>query len=242
MTHLTKHKAPIEPNNTMVNNTTTGFLSNKVWEKKCCLLLEIVWILFQFCRVWKIHLHSTAILSKFSPALEAYTLSKANFLNVHFKVISFRGKISESDVTSIKLSSENRSKICCSCFKDLNSSLFCPFLFKDTDRWWTSSVFSSWQMKLWQKPCLYQALSLLYSVANSLSFPTIHSRWEYVPQVSHSVDLTLYTQNLNIILQTVLYISYDFRSENFLFNQRISPSWYFSYLSLPIYLKNVQIL
>lgn len=110
MTHLTKYKAPIEPNNTMVNNTTTGFLSNKVWEKKCCLLLEIVWILFQFSRVWKIPLHSTAILSKFSPALEAfkYTMSKANFLKVHLKVISFRSKISASDVTFIKLSSENQ--------------------------------------------------------------------------------------------------------------------------------------
>ena len=241
MTHLTKHKAPIEPNNTMVNNTTTGFLSNKVWEKKCCLLLEIVWILFQFCRVWKIHLHSTAILSKFSPALEAYTMSKANFLNVHFKVISFRGKISESDVTSIKLSSENQSKICCSCFKDLNSSLFAHFFSKILidDEQVQCFLAGKWNFG---KNLAYQALSLLYSVANSLSFPTIHSRWEYVPQVSHSVDLTLYTQNLNIILQTVLYISYDFRSENFLFNQRISPSWYFSYLSLPIYLKNVQIL
>lgn len=130
MTHLTKYKAPIEPNNTMVNNTTTGFLSNKVWEKKCCLLLEIVWILFQFSRVWKIHLLSTAILSKFSPALEAYTMSKANFLKVHFKVISFTGKMSESDVTFIKLSSENQSKICCWCFKDLNSSLFAHFFSK----------------------------------------------------------------------------------------------------------------
>lgn len=186
----------------------------------------------------KIHLHSTAILSKFSPALEAYTMSKANFLKVHFKVISFTGKISESDVTFIKLSSENQSKICCWCFKDLNSSLFAHFFSKILidDEQVQCFLAGKWNFGK------NLALSLLYSVANSLSFPTIHSRWEYVPQVSHSANLTLYTQNLNIILQTVLYISYDFRSENFLFNQRISPSWYFSYFSLPIYLKNVQIL
>ena len=241
MTHLTKHKAPIEPNNTMVNNTTTGFLSNKVWEKKCCLLLEFVWILFQFSRVWKIHLHSTAILSKFSPALEAYTMSKANFLKVHFKVISFRGKISESDVTSIKLFSENQSKICCWCFKDLNSSLFAHFFSKILIDDEQVQIFQAGKWNFGEN-LAYTRLSVYFTLWPTHFHFQQQSRWEYVPQVSHSVDLTLYTQNLNIILQTVLYISYDFRSENFLFNQRISPSRYFSYLSLPIYLKNVQIL
>ena len=239
MTHLTKHKAPIEPNNTMVNNTTTGFLSNKVWEKKCCLLLEIVWILFQFSRVWKIHLHSTAILSKFSPALEAYTMSKANFLKVHFNVISFRGKISESDVTSIKLSSENQSKICCWCFKDLNSSLFAHFFSKILidDEQVQCFLAGKWNFG---KNLAYTRLSVYFTL-----WPTHFNNSQQMRICATSVAFSRpdpLQQNSNMILQTVLYISYDFRSENFLFNQRISPSWYFSYLSLPIYLKNVQIL